>query len=109
IPPGRDRPRTKYELVQEMNAELTRKLPGIDWDFSQYIRDNVMESLSGVKGENSVKIFGPDLDRQEELAYQVRDVLNQVPGVENAGVFRIQGQSNLEFHIDREKCARWNV
>src|SRR5262249_30596505 len=55
------RPRTKPELVADMNADLTRLFPGVDWDFSQNIRDNVMEALSGVKGENAVKIFGPDL------------------------------------------------
>ena len=87
----------------------TEHFPGVDWDFSQIIRDNVMEALSGVKGENSVKIFGPDLDELEELAEQVKDALATVPGVENAGVFRIKGQSNLEFPVDREKCACWNV
>ena len=51
-----------------MNAELAQKLPGVDWNFSQNIRDNVMESLSGVKGDNSVKIVGPDLDELERLA-----------------------------------------
>src|SRR5205085_4102732 len=79
------------------------------WDFSQVIRDNVMEALSGVKGENSIKVFGPDLDRLEELAEKIKDVLAKVPGVDNAGVFHIQGQSNLEFPVDRRKCARWNV
>ena len=54
-----------------MNA-LECTYPGVDWDFSQIIRDNVMEALSGVKGENSIKIFGPDLDRLEELAAQSR-------------------------------------
>ena len=109
IPPGRKRPRTKPELVVEMNAELDRQFPGVDWDFSQIIRDNVMEALSGVKGENSVKIFGPNLDKLEELAEQVKNKLSDVPGVVHAGVFRIQGQSNLEIPIDREKCALWGV
>src|SRR5438552_16985012 len=109
VPPGRDRPRTKRELIAEMNADLEKNFPGVSWDFSQNIRDNVMEALSGVKGENSVKIFGPDLDKLEELAVKVKDALAGVPGVDNAGVFRIQGQSNLEFPIDRLKCSRWNV
>src|SRR5262249_17280719 len=65
------RPRTKDELVYQMNAELDRNLPGVDWDFSQYIRDNVMEALSGVKGENSVKIIGPDLEELEKVAEAV--------------------------------------
>ena len=69
---ARDRARTKEELIEEMNADLARRLPGVDWNFSQNIRDNVMESLSGVKGDNSVKIFGPDLDKLEQLAIQVK-------------------------------------
>jgi cobalt-zinc-cadmium resistance protein CzcA len=108
-PPGRDRPRTKDELIQEMNDELDASFPGVDWDFSQIIRDNVMEALSGVKGENSVKIFGPDLALLETLADQTKKQLAAVPGVVNVGVVRIAGQSNLEFAVDREKCAKWNV
>ena len=65
---GTHRPRSKPELVKAMNDELTAKLPGTDWNFSQNIRDNVMEAISGVKGDNSVKIFGPELDKLEELA-----------------------------------------
>src|SRR4051812_37261194 len=92
-----------------MNEDLERSFPGVDWDFSQIIRDNVMEALSGVKGENSIKVFGPDLDRLEALATQIRDTIARVPGVDNPGVFRVQGQSNLEIPVDRQKCARWNV
>ncbi len=103
------RPRTKDELLKEMNDDLDRHFPGVDWDFSQIIRDNVMEALSGVKGENSIKVFGPDLDKLEELAEKIKEQLAAVPGVDNAGVFRIQGQSNLELPVDRRKCARWNV
>ncbi len=103
------RPRTKIELIDEMNAELEAKLPGIDWNFSQNIRDNVMESLSGVKGDNSVKIFGPDLEKLQEYAGKLKNALRQVPGVENVGIFDIRGQSNLEFRPDPEKCKKWNV
>src|SRR5262249_2114999 len=60
-------------------------------------------------GENSIKVFGPDLDKLEGLADKIKDVLGTVRGVDNAGVFHIQGQSNLEFPVDRRKCARWNV
>jgi heavy metal efflux system protein len=105
VRPDLGRPRTKAEVVAAMNEELQRLFPGVDWDFSQNIRDNVMEALSGVKGENAVKIFGPDLGTLEELAGRVKETLETVPGVENPGVFRIQGQSNLEFVIDRRKCA----
>ena len=77
---GAKRPRTKDELIDAMNAELERKIPGVVWNFSQNIRDNVMESLSGVKGDNSVKIFGPDLDQLETLATKVKNVLQDMPG-----------------------------
>jgi cobalt-zinc-cadmium resistance protein CzcA len=106
---GARRPRSKLELVNRMSEELSRKVVGVDWNFSQNIRDNVMESLSGVKGDNSVKIIGPDLDQLEALAAQVKKRLQTVPGVENVGVFSIQGQTNLEFCIDKEKCKRWGV
>ncbi|HEY7425270.1 MAG TPA: efflux RND transporter permease subunit [Gemmataceae bacterium] len=103
------RARTKPELIGAMNKQMHRELIGVDWNFSQYIRDNVMESLSGVKGDNSVKIIGPDLDELEKLADQVKAELEQVPGLENVAVFRIKGQPNLEFTIDRSKCKFWNV
>jgi cobalt-zinc-cadmium resistance protein CzcA len=107
--PGLGRPRTKSELVEAIKKTLNSHIPGVDWDCSQIIRDNVMEALSGVKGENSVKIFGPDIGKLEELADQVCEDLRKIPGVENPGVFHTRGQSNLEFPIDRQKCARWNV
>lgn len=109
IPPGRDKPRLKPELIKEMEEDLNRTIIGVDWDFSQIIRDNVMEALSGVKGENSVKIFGPDLDELERLAQKVKTTLASVTGVENPGVFVIKGQSNLEFPIDRDKCGQWGI
>jgi cobalt-zinc-cadmium resistance protein CzcA len=107
---GKRRRRKKPELIAEMNKELNNKIIGVDWNFSQNIRDNVMESLSGVKGDNSVKIFGPDLARLESLAEKVRNRLDTVPGIEgNTGIFRIMGQSNFEFRVDRKKCQRWGV
>jgi len=106
---GVKRPRTKDELISAMNGELDRKLPGVVWNFSQNIRDNVMESLSGVKGDNSIKIFGPDLDQLETLASKTKNVLDQVPGIENVGIFHVRGQSHLEFRPDAEKCKKWGV
>jgi cobalt-zinc-cadmium resistance protein CzcA len=103
------RARTKSELVEQMQKDLDQAIVGVDWNFSQQIRDNVMETLSGVKGENSVKIFGPDLDELERIASEVRAKLARVPGIQSVGIFQIKGQSNLEFAIDREKCALWNV
>jgi cobalt-zinc-cadmium resistance protein CzcA len=108
---------SKPELVQEMNDELIRKLPAVDWNFSQYIRDNVMESLSGVKGDNSVKIIGPNLDKLEELAEAVKKRLEavdengerKIKGIENVGIFRIKGQTNLDLRSDPRKCEYWGV
>ncbi|HQX51213.1 MAG TPA: efflux RND transporter permease subunit, partial [Planctomycetaceae bacterium] len=103
------RHRTKDELVESMQKTLDEAVIGVDWNFSQSIRDNVMETLSGVKGENSLKIFGPDLQSLERQANAAAAVLRTVPGIESVGVFSIMGQTNLEFSIDREKCAKWNV
>ena len=103
------RARTKSELIEEMQHDLDNAIAGVDWNFSQQIRDNVMETLSGVKGENSIKIFGPDLDELERIAKIVRAKLVGVRGIASVGIFPIKGQSNLEFAIDRERCAMWNV
>jgi heavy metal efflux system protein len=107
----------KDELVQSMSELLHHELPGIDWNFSQYIRDNVTETLSGVKGDNSVKIIGPDLQELERLAEKLKNVLEErdangrqkIKGIEDVGVFHIMGQPNLEFKVDRDKCKYWNV
>ena len=108
-PPGMSRRRTKPELIEAMSRELDRTLIGVDWSFSQNIRDNVMESLSGVKGENSVKIIGPDLAELERLGDKVLHAISGVEGMVDAGVFHIMGQSNLTFPVDRRRCARWGV
>ena len=103
------RARTKPELVSELSDELTSALPGVNWNFSQAIRDNVLEVLSGVQGENSVKIIGPDLDRLEELGKQAVAAMINIPGIKDVGYYRIKGQANVELPIDREKCSLWNV
>jgi cobalt-zinc-cadmium resistance protein CzcA len=110
-PGGRKKKRKKPELIAEMKRELASKIIGVDWNFSQNIRDNVMEAISGVKGDNAVKIFGPDLARLEALAEKVKQRLEQVRGIgkEDVGIFRIMGQSNLEFRVDKKKCDRWGV
>ncbi|HEY2415385.1 MAG TPA: efflux RND transporter permease subunit [Pirellulaceae bacterium] len=104
-----DRRRTKDEIVAEINDELNRGFPGVTWNFSQYIRDNVMEAMSGVKGENSIKIVGSDLRTLEKTANEVMARVADVPGVTDVGLFRIMGQSNLNFPIDLDKTARWGV
>ncbi len=106
---GASRQPTKDELTMAMSRELRETFPGIDWNFSQYIRDNVSEALAGVKGDNSVKIFGPDLEKLEELAAEVKNRLEQIHGIQEVGIFNIKGQSNLEFRVDLDKCAKWGV
>ena len=106
---GPKRPRTKAELIAEMDAELERKLPGFDWNFSQNIRDNVMEALSGIKGDNSLKIVGPDVNELQELGQQAKNIMQDIPGLKDVGLFSILGQSHLEIRPDPEKCQRWGV
>jgi cobalt-zinc-cadmium resistance protein CzcA len=109
IPEGMSRPRTKDEVVDAMSDELDAGFLGVNWNFSQYIRDGVMEAMSGVKGENSLKIVGPDLTELEAKADAAAAKLSAVPGIVDVGVFRIMGQSNLNFAVDRQKCARWGA
>ena len=91
---------------EEIQDELTEKFeefPGVNFNFSQLIRDNVEEALSGVKGANSVKLFGNDLKTLEETGQRVVNILKTVRGIENVGLFHIVGQPNLEIQIDRRR------
>jgi len=100
---------TKEKLTAQLQKEFAAALPGVSFNFSQYIQDNVEESISGVKGANSVKIMGPNLETLEVLANQVRDQMKQVRGIEDLGVFYVRGQPNLNIKIDREKAARYGL
>jgi cobalt-zinc-cadmium resistance protein CzcA len=100
---------TKDKLVKEVQAEFSREFPGVDFNFSQYIQDNVEEGLSGVKGANSVKIIGPNLAVLEKIADQVRREMEQIKGVQDLGIFRVLGQPNLNIKVDREKAARYGL
>jgi cobalt-zinc-cadmium resistance protein CzcA len=98
---------TKAELVKQMSERLRREFVGVDFNFSQYIQDNIEEAISGVKGENSVKIFGRDLDELERLSKSLKSEIATVRGVTNPGGFNLLGQPNLVVKIDREKAARY--
>jgi len=100
---------TKEKLTAQLQKEFDAALPGTQFNFSQYIQDNVEEAISGVKGANSVKIIGPNLIKLEELATRVRDQMAQVRGVEDLGIFHVQGQPNLNIRINREKAARYGL
>ncbi|HEX4561339.1 MAG TPA: efflux RND transporter permease subunit, partial [Gemmatimonadales bacterium] len=99
---------TKTRLVEAMASRLTR-YPGVDFGFSQNIEDNVEEAMSGVKGENSLKLFGPDIDALARLAVQIRDTMAQTPGVQDVGVFQETGQPELMVVVDREGSARYGL
>jgi cobalt-zinc-cadmium resistance protein CzcA len=100
---------TKEKLTEELQKEFSEELPGVGLNFSQYIQDNIEEALSGVKGANSVKIVGPNLQTLESLATQVMAEMAKVPGVADLGIFHLLGQPNLNIKIDREKAARYGL
>ena len=99
---------TKDKLVDQMDEQL-KKYPGIDFNFSQNIQDNVEEAMSGVKGENSLKLFGDDIDTLVEKAGEIRDVMAAVPGVADLGVFQESGQPELIVSINRGASARYGL
>ena len=72
---------TKESIIADLSAKLQAKYPGVDFSFSQIIEDNVEEAASGVKGANSVKLFGPDLETLEKLASQIKDQMQKVRGI----------------------------
>jgi len=98
---------TKAAMVGQMSEQLEREFVGVDFNFSQYIQDNIEEAVSGVKGENSVKIFGPDLAELVRLSKSVKNEIAAVPGVTDPGVFNLLGQPNLVIRIDRATAARY--
>jgi heavy metal efflux system protein len=100
---------TKEKLTEEINADLQQAMPGVTFNFSQYIQDNIQEGISGVKAVNSVKIIGPNLDTLTELAERIRDEMSTIPGVTDLGVFPVLGQPNLNIKIDRTKVARYGL
>jgi heavy metal efflux system protein len=103
------RARTKRELVSAMNEDLEREIPGVSWNFSQNIRDNVLEAMSGVKGDNSLKIFGPDIDDLELKATKAKHILEDIRGIANVGIFHVRGATHLQFRVDPLKCQKWGV
>ncbi len=100
---------TKDKLTDELSKELAKSFPGVVFNFSQLISDNVEEALSGVKGENSVKIIGRDLDINEKNASDILDVMEKVPGVQDLGMFHSLGQPSVKIVPDRAACARYGL
>jgi cobalt-zinc-cadmium resistance protein CzcA len=100
---------TKDSLTDELSKELATAFPGVIFNFSQYINDNVEEALSGVKGENSVKVLGPDLEVNEKAGDQIVDVMNGIKGVKDLGMFHTLGQPSVKITPDRAACARYGL
>lgn len=98
---------TKPKLTEIIGKELRDAFPGVDFNFSQYISDNVQEAVAGVKGENSVKIAGPDLKVNQAKAEEIVAVLSNVPGITDLGIIRSLGQPSIKIVADRVACARY--
>ncbi len=100
---------TKDKLIDELQTEFTNEFPGIGFNFSQYIQDNIEEGLSGVRGANSAKIIGPNLATLEEFARQAMHEMEQVKGITDLGIFWVLGQPNLNIKVDRAKASRYGL
>jgi cobalt-zinc-cadmium resistance protein CzcA len=98
----------KVELIAAMDREL-EKIPGVLWNFSQPIADNMEEAVSGVKGELAIKIYGDDLPKLEATGDQIVNVMRNIKGIEDLGLFRVIGQPNLNFTVDRDQAARYGL
>jgi cobalt-zinc-cadmium resistance protein CzcA len=99
----------KDQLTDQILAKLQAEFPGVEFNFSQYLQDNVAEAVSGVKGENSIKLFGNDLDVLFETANKIKSVLSNVPGVTDLAVFTSLGQPTVQIDIDRARAARYGL
>jgi cobalt-zinc-cadmium resistance protein CzcA len=100
---------TKDKLTDQIQTEFNNEMPGVNFNFSQYIEDNIEEGISGVKGVNSVKIVGPNLETLTSFAEQIRDRMSQVRGIADLGIFPVLGQPNLNIKVDRAKAARYGL
>lgn len=100
---------TKEQLIDNMNNKLVAQFPGIEFNFSQYISDNVEEAASGIKGQNSIKIYGDDLETLDKFATQVKQIMATVPGVTDLAVFRELGQPTVKIDVDRVRAARYGL
>jgi cobalt-zinc-cadmium resistance protein CzcA len=99
----------KEKLTKEMTERFEKEFPGVEFDFSQYIEDNVAEAASGVKGANSIKLFGNDLQVLEATAGKIKKVMETVPGVTELGILKSLGQPTVKIEIDRQRAARYGL
>src|SRR5262249_37604238 len=99
----------KDDLTADMLAKLQTAFPGVEFNFSQYLQDNVAEAVSGVKGENSIKLFGNNLQAITDTANKIKSVLATVPGVTDLAVFTSLGQPTVQIDVDRARAARYGL
>jgi cobalt-zinc-cadmium resistance protein CzcA len=99
----------KDALTRELSVKLSEEFPGIEFNFSQYIQDNVQEAVSGVKGENSIKLFGSDLRALTKTANEIKSVLQSVPGIADLAVFNSVGQPTIRIDVDRIAAGRYGL
>jgi cobalt-zinc-cadmium resistance protein CzcA len=102
-------PQDKDALTARLLKDLQDKFPGVEFNFSQYLQDNVSEAVSGVKGENSIKLFGNDLEALTVTANKIKSVLSTVQGITDLAVFTSLGQPTIQIDIDRAKAARYGL
>jgi cobalt-zinc-cadmium resistance protein CzcA len=100
---------TKDKLTDELSKELAEAFPGVVFNFSQMISDNVEEAMSGVKGENSIKVFGPSVSENEATADKILGTVSGVKGVEDLGLIRSSGQPSIRIVPDRQACSRYGL
>lgn len=103
------RGQTKEKLTEELSRDLQASFPGVTFNFSQYLADNMEEALSGIKAENSVKVIGPDLFLNESKGQELVDVLSRVPGVKDLGMFSSLGQPSIRIAPNRRQIARYGL
>ncbi len=100
---------SKDELTNKILRRLQADFPGVEFNFSQYLQDNVAEAVSGVKGENSIKLFGNNLKVLSDTADKIKAVLSQVPGIADLAVYTSLGQPTVQIDIDRARAARYGL
>ncbi|WP_267381189.1 MULTISPECIES: CusA/CzcA family heavy metal efflux RND transporter [unclassified Sphingomonas] len=100
---------TKDSLTAEIQGRLKARYPGVDFEFSQYIEDNVEEASSGVKGANSVKVFGPDLATLQQIASKIQDEMGKVRGIADLGIANSLGQPTVRIDVNRAAAARYGL
>jgi heavy metal efflux system protein len=99
----------KEKLTQQVSEALAAPFPGVEFDFSQYIEDNVEEAASGVKGQNSVKLYGNDLAAIEATAHQIQSIMAGVRGMADLAVLDALGQPTVNIDVDRVRAARYGL